>query len=108
MIEVSCAEAVSPAPSEGRSTNKNHGKSLDADQGYCRGRSNWQSHLFSRSVIRCISAVPRLSKWLEVNVIWFPLNERYPMGEFFRKNRIAVIFGTLFLLMIIGGIISSM
>ena len=30
------------------------------------------------------------------------------MGEFFRKNRIAVMFGTLFLLMIIGGIISSM
>ena len=29
------------------------------------------------------------------------------MGEFLRKNRIALIFGTIFLVLILGGILSS-
>lgn len=30
------------------------------------------------------------------------------MGEFFRKNKIAVLFGAIFLVLILAGIISSM
>ena len=30
------------------------------------------------------------------------------MGDFIRKNKIAIAFGTIFLLLIVGGIISSM
>jgi len=30
------------------------------------------------------------------------------MNDFFRKNRIAIVFGTLFVLLILGGVISSL